>query len=240
MNYTKTSKLAAVAMAASLGVGASAAVLDTFLTYTGGAPGINLSKTGTGFVNESPETIPFGTDTDFANLSRRATLTVAAGTATSSLNNNAIAGKLSWGNNPGNAGSALIRYDFPVGSYATGSDFASLGYNQLEVDFSSADLVGQIDVTMVSHFGAITTTVSQVVNNATATLVFPSSSFAGIWNNVRRISFVMSSPNTDGADYVIQEIRLVNNQVPEAKTVVPTIAFAAGIGFMAWRRRSSK
>lgn len=84
MNYTKTFKLAAVTMAASLGVGASAAVLDTFLTYTGGAPGINLTKTGTGFVNESPETLPL-TDTDFANLSRRATLTVATGTATSSL-----------------------------------------------------------------------------------------------------------------------------------------------------------
>lgn len=242
MNYKTSFKLSSVVLAAAMGVGASGAVLDTFLTFSGGGvnPGILLTRTGIGNAtpSEAPETLPL-TDTDFSNLTRRATLTVAVGTAQSSLNNNAIPGKLSWGNNPGNAGNSTIRYDFLAAGYPTGIDLGSLGYNQLDVDFSSADLLGSIDVQITPNSGS-PITVSSAVNNLTSVVSFPSSSFVGIWDQVRTIRFTLSSPNSDGADYVIQEIRLTNNQVPEAKTLVPALGFAAGIGFLAWRRRSAK
>lgn len=238
-------------------------------TGSGGAGGgflLGISSNAT--VNDGtnvPTSEPIlGSDTDFLGLVRRATLTSSATgpggpTGTSDLYNGQIvagptylpSGALNY-NNGNRFSTATLVYTFPATTVPSGVSFpggADLSaYSQFDFDFIFPEpgLTLQVSVSSATGGeGPYTMSPISIPTGGVFTYNLPFASLSGpggnVWDSVRSITFTLSNVGgNSNADVIIDAIGFSNPSVPEAKVVVPSIAFAAGVGLLAWRRRQSK
>lgn len=212
---------------------------------------------GTTFLNSEPIQ---GVDTDFVGLVRRASLTSSSdGVGTSDLYNGQVgagptylpSGALNY-NNGNRFSTATIVYTFPAGTTPSGIAFPSgvnlSSFSQFDFDFifpESGLTMGIQVASATGGEGPYTMAPISVPTGGIFTYSIPFSSLSGpggsVWDSVRSITFTLSNVggNSNG-DLKLDAIGFSNPSVPEAEVVVPSIAFAAGIGLIAWRRRQSK
>lgn len=257
MNTKNYFTLGMAALSLSCGSVALGAAIDKFDTFTGAnnpLKGFDLiANTGTPNPVDNtagaPEAVLNPSDTDFTGLLRRAQLSWISGGGDSTFNNNAVAGKASWGNEPGVRSTAVLRYD-----WTAAQNFGVTGANYVNIDFlfTQADFAGTITIDVYSGaFAPANPHLTGTLNvgagiGSPTTLSYAISGFTGvngglssIWDSVKVIRFELNSPTTS-TDWQIDMIGLSITQVPEAQTMVPVIAFAGFAGVLAWRRRASK
>lgn len=237
----------------------SAAIHAT--TGASGAGGgflLNLNTAGTlqdGSTVPSSEPI-LAADTDFVGLVRRATLTSSTlGVGTSDLYNGQLpnnpAGTLNY-NNGSRFSTATLVYTFPPTTTPSGVAFPSganlSAFSQFDFDFIFPESGLTLAITVNSASGGegpYTMSPISVPTGGIFTYNLPFSSLSGpggsVWDSVRSITFTLSNVggNSNG-DMILDAIGFSNPNVPEAEVVVPSVAFAAGVGLLAWRRRQSR
>jgi hypothetical protein len=240
--------LALGGLAASFSV--SAITLDTFDTFVAGQPanrGFDLTASSATtqtdvITGESISGAP--SDTGFASMTRRATLTRNSNSGTATFDNNP-GGAAQWSNGEGVISTATLRYTFPTQA------FVSQNIVDIEFLLDSGPYSG-VDLTISVYTGTGTPTGSTVgiqgfFPNAFSggpSAVFSVASFAslnggtynGIWNSARQIVFTLTSTQ-EGVNASIDEINLNSAQVPEAKTTIPALGLSGLVGFVAWKRR---
>jgi hypothetical protein len=241
--------LALGGLAASFSV--SAKMLDTFETFLTpqvNALGFNLTSSGA-TANDRPAGDALGgvaTDTDFAVLSRRASLLRTGGSGSPTFSN-AGGGTATWSNSQTDTSTATLRYVFDV------EDFGS--QNITAIDFLLPNPVSGVDLTiqvftsgsspaspgMVGIQGVFPDAFSGVAStfNAASLTTSIGGGTAGVWNTARQIIFTMTS-TTPGVVLEIEEISFLRTaEVPEAKTMIPALGLTGLVGFVAWKRRKS-
>jgi hypothetical protein len=201
---------------------------------------------------------PVVTDSSFAGLTRRVLLTGTAGTTgTSDVYNGTVGagptytptGSLAYLN--GNKQSTLaLSY-----TLASASDLSA--YTQINLNFLNAEAAFNLVVDITSSVGAegtLTRTLAITPSFVSYTLPITLASLTGnplVWDSVKTIKFTLNNggssffaPNlfaaNNQADLNLDSIGFSNPNVPEAATTVPAVAFAMGVGFFAWKRRSAK
>jgi len=240
----------------------SFAAANYFTPGAGGAGGgFLLGLSGAGSVSDgtgipSSEPITAG-DTSFAGLVRRANLTSLAGGGTSDLYNGLLPstalGTLNY-NNGSQFSTATLVYTFPSTtipsgvSFPGGANLTSMGVTQFDFSliFPEAGLTLAISVASATGGeGPYTLPATSIPNGPSQNWSIPFASLSGpggsVWDSVRSITFTLSNVggNPNG-DIQIDSIGFSNPNVPEAGVTIPSVAFAAGLGFFAWRRRQSK
>lgn len=220
--------------------------------------GINSATTvndGTGIPSSEP-IVAGDTDVSFVGLVRRATLTSVAGTGTSDLYNGTVTagptynalGTLNY-NNGSRTSTATLVYTFPSTPIPSGISFPTgvslTAFSQFDFDFILPEpglTLGIAVASATSGEGTLTGSFG-ITSGVGYTGYFPFGSLAGnpaVWDSVRSITFTLNNSGNPNGDVVIDAIGFSNPNVPEASVTIPSVAFAAGMGFFAWRRRQSK
>lgn len=200
---------------------------------------------------------PVVVDSSFAGLTRRVQLVNVSGAGTSDLYNGVVgagptytaAGSVAYLN--GNKQSSAIF------SYTLASAADLSAYSQIDVSFLNAEVGFNLVVELTSSVGAegtLTRTLAVTPSFTAYTLPISLGSLVGnplVWDSVKNIKFTLNNggstffagngfPANDQADLNLNSIGFSNPNVPEAATTVPAVAFAMGVGFFAWKRRSAK
>ncbi len=248
-NYLRFGLAAFLASGGSLAFGASQN-LDTF---TNGGGGLNFNTSNA--VNDYDAIGGNVALTDFGTLNRRA-FQITGTPGFGNFNNTVNAGLATWTPAVDGTGSATVRYTFNSG--VTTSDFGVSGANYTAIELVLGAINGTgsigIDVYPTTSAGATATRLTGTVPisfaDSNTTKLFNVSSLVGagaplgtaaIWNSVKMIAFTLTS-STGESSYQINNLgfNVGDSQVPEAKTMVPVIAFVGAAGLMAWRRRAAK
>lgn len=200
---------------------------------------------------------PVVADSSFAGLTRRVQLNNISGAGTSDLYNGVV------GAGPTFTPSGAVAYlngnkqSSAIFTYTLSSAVDLSAYTQIDLTFLNAETGFNLMVELVSSVGAegiLSRTMAITPSFSAYTLPITLGSLTGnplVWDSVKNIKFTLNNagstffagnpfgPN-DQADLNMDSIGFSNPNVPEATTTVPAVAFAMGVGFFAWKRRSAK